>query len=158
MPEELPANEEMAPNRDVADEFRARGGTVGGRFAGLPLLLLTTVGARSGLRRTVPLTYVADGERYVVAAGAAGANPAWFHNLLAHPAVTAEVGMAVLGAVARPATGAERNGLFTRFVAEQPQLASYQAMASREVPMIVPPRPGRRARRRGGEADHRAET
>jgi deazaflavin-dependent oxidoreductase (nitroreductase family) len=136
MPQESPAREEMDPNRQVIDEFRARGGTVGGRFAGLPLLL-TTVGARSGLHRTVPLTYVADGERYVVAAGAAGANPAWFHNLLAHPAVTVEVGTAVFNAVARPAAGAERNGLFTRYVAEQPQLTSYQAMASREVPMIV---------------------
>jgi deazaflavin-dependent oxidoreductase (nitroreductase family) len=137
MPQESPAREEMDPNRQVIDEFRARGGTVGGRFAGLPLLLLTTVGARSGLHRTVPLTYVADGERYVVAAGAAGANPAWFHNLLAHPAVTVEVGTEVFDAVARPAAGAERNGLFTRYVAEQPQLTSYQAMASREVPMIV---------------------
>jgi deazaflavin-dependent oxidoreductase (nitroreductase family) len=137
MPQESPARDEMDPNRQVIDEFRARGGTVGGRFAGLPLLLLTTVGARSGLRRTVPLTYVADGERYVVAAGAAGANPAWCHNVLAHPAVTVEVGTAVFGAVARPAAGAERNGLFTRYVADQPQLTSYQAMASREVPMIV---------------------
>ena len=137
MPQRSPADEETGPNRQVIDEFRARGGTVGGRFARLPLLLLTTVGARSGRRRTVPLTYVADGERYVVAAGAAGANPAWYHNLLAHPAVTVEVGTAVFAAVARPATGAERNGLFTRFAAEQPQLASYQAMAGREVPMVV---------------------
>lgn len=98
----------MGPNRQVIDEFRARGGTVGGRFAGLPLLLLTTVGARSGQRRTVPLTYVADGGRYVVAAGAAGADPAWYHDLLAHPAVTVEVGTAVVAAVARPAAGRPR--------------------------------------------------
>jgi len=105
--------------------------------AGLPLLLLTTVGARSGRRRTVPVTYVADGDRYVVAAGANGANPAWYHNLLAHPAVTVEVGTAVLEALARVAADAERDGLFDRYASEQPQLLSYQAMADREVPVIV---------------------
>lgn len=137
MPQDSPAHDETDPNRQVIDEFRASGGTVGGRFAGLPLLLLTTVGARSGLRRTVPVTYVADGERYVVAAGANGANPAWYHNLLAHPAVTVEVGTAVLEALARVAADAERDGLFDRYASEQPQLHSYQAMADREVPVIV---------------------
>ena len=60
MSQESPGRDEMDPNRQVIDEFRASGGTVGGRFAGLPLLLLTTVGARSGRRHTVPVTYVAD--------------------------------------------------------------------------------------------------
>ena len=69
-PQDSPAHDETDPNRQVIDEFRASGGTVGGRFAGLPLLLLTTEGARTGRRRTVPVTYVADGERYVVAAEA----------------------------------------------------------------------------------------
>jgi F420H(2)-dependent quinone reductase len=68
----MPAREWIDPNRQVIDEFRANGGTVGGQYAGMPLLLLTTVGARSGRRHTVPLTYMADGERYVVAAGAPG--------------------------------------------------------------------------------------
>lgn len=137
MPQEPRVREDAGPNRQVIDEFRARGGTVGGRFAKLPLLLLTTVGARSGRRRTVPVTYVADGECYVVAAGAADANPAWYHNLLAHPAVTIEVGTAVLDAVAQVAAGTERDRLFDRYAGEQPQILSYQAMASREVPVIV---------------------
>jgi|HubBroStandDraft_1064217.scaffolds.fasta_scaffold99983_1 deazaflavin-dependent oxidoreductase (nitroreductase family) len=143
MPQDSPAHDEMDPNRQVIDEFRASGGTVGGRFAGLPLLLLTTIGARSGRRRTVPVTYVADGERYVVAAGANGANPAWYHNLLTRPAVTVEVGTAVLEALARVAAGTERDRLFDRYASEQPQLLSYQAMADREVPVIVltPARP-----------------
>ena len=136
-PQESPADDWLDPNRQVIAEFRARGGAVGGRFAGLPLLLLTTVGARSGRRRTVPVTYVAVGEDFVVAAGANGANPAWHHNLLAHPAVTIEVGAAVLEAVARVAVGAERDALFDRYCSEQPQLISYQAMAGHEVPMIV---------------------
>jgi deazaflavin-dependent oxidoreductase (nitroreductase family) len=137
MPQDSSAHDEMDPNRQVIAEFRANGGTVGGRFAGLPLLLLTTVGARSGRRRTVPVTYVADGERYVVAAGANGANPAWYHNLLSHPAVAVEVGTAVLEPLARVAVGAERDGLFDRYASGQPQLLSYQAMADREVPVIV---------------------
>src|SRR6202050_2886857 len=139
MPQDSSAHDEMDPNRQVIDEFRASGGTVGGRFAGLPLLLLTTVGARSGRRRTVPVTYVADGDRYVVAAGANGANPAWYHNLLAQPAVTVEVGTAVLEALARGAAGAGRDGVFDSHASAQRQLLSYQAMAAREVPVIVLP-------------------
>jgi deazaflavin-dependent oxidoreductase (nitroreductase family) len=106
-------------------------------FAGLPLLLLTTIGARSGRHRTVPLTYITDGERYVVAAGAAGANPAWYHNVLTHPDVTVEVVTAVFDATAQIATGDERASLFDRYAAQQPQLRSYQAGAARHVPMVV---------------------
>lgn len=118
-------------------EFRTRDGMVGGQHAGLPLLLLTCTGARTGRRRTVPLTYLADDGRYIVAAGAAGANPAWYHNVVAHPAITIEVGTAVFDAVARITIGAERDALFDRFAVEQPQLVSYQAEADRRVPMIV---------------------
>lgn len=144
MPQEPAAYEQNTPNEQVVEEFRARGGVVGGWLARLPLLLLTTIGARSGRRRTVPLTYMSDGERYVVAAGAAGGNPAWYHNVLAHPAVTIEVGTAVLDAVAQVAEGTERDRLYDRLVAEQPQLATYQDAASRDVPMVIltPVQPG----------------
>jgi deazaflavin-dependent oxidoreductase (nitroreductase family) len=144
MPQESRAQERFDPNRQVVEEFRANGGTVGGRFAGLPLLLLTMVGARSGRRRTVPLTYIADGERYVVGAGAVGANPAWYHNVLAHPGVTVEVGTDVFDATALVTTGSERATLFDRYAAEQPQLLSFQEWAERDVPMIAltPVRPG----------------
>ena len=133
----MPAHEWGDPNRRVVEEFRANGGSVGGMFAGVPLLLLTTIGARSGRHRTVPLTYITDGERYVVAAGAAGANPAWYHNVLAHPDVTVEVATAVFDATAQIATGDERASLFDRFAAQQPQLRSYQPGAARDVPMVV---------------------
>jgi deazaflavin-dependent oxidoreductase (nitroreductase family) len=74
-------------DRQVIAEFRANGGRVGGYFTGTPLLLLTTTGARTGRRRIVALTYLADGERYVVLAANAGAsrNPDWYHNLVADP-------------------------------------------------------------------------
>lgn len=124
-------------NRRVIAEFRTHDGTVGGQHAGLPLLLLTCTGAHTGRRRTVPLTYLADNGRYIVAAGAAGANPAWYHNVVTHPAVTIEVGTEIFDAVARNAVGVERDALFDRFAVEQPQLASYQADADRPVPMVV---------------------
>jgi deazaflavin-dependent oxidoreductase (nitroreductase family) len=145
----VPAYDRGDPNRWVVEEFRATGGTVGGMFAGLPLLLLTTIGVRSGRRRSVPLTYIADGDRYVVAAGAAGANPAWYHNVLAHPAVTVEVATDVFDATARIVTGSERAVLFDRYAAQQPQLVSYQALAQRYVPMIaLTPTPARLSRSR----------
>ena len=144
-----PATARADPNQQVVGEFRVRGGTVDGMHAGMPLLLLTTVGARSGRRHTVPLTYLADEGSYVVAGGAAGpagpdSNPAWYHNLRARPAVTIEVGTEVLEAVARVTAGAERDRLFDRYAAEHPQLLFYQARTSRQVPVIVlvPVRPG----------------
>jgi len=78
----------------IAD-FRAHGGAVtSGPFAGRPVLLLTTTGAQSGQPRLAPLVYSRDGEHYVVVASKGGAptHPAWYHNLLAHPIVTVEVG------------------------------------------------------------------
>lgn len=124
-------------NDPVVDEFRATAGAPGGRVAHLPLLLLTTTGARSGNRRTVPLTYVAHGDSFVVAAGAAGGNPAWLHNVLAHPAVTMELGAQRLDAVAQVVLGAERQRLFDRFAGEQPQLLTYQAQADRDIAMVL---------------------
>ena len=81
-------------NRQTIEAFRASGGKVGGVWEGRPLLLLTTTGAKSGQRRTTPVMYLADGDRLLVFATKAGAptNPAWYHNLLAHPEVTVEVG------------------------------------------------------------------
>ncbi|MGW6279881.1 nitroreductase/quinone reductase family protein [Kribbella sp. NPDC055071] len=127
------------PNQRIVEIFRTSGGTVGGMFTGMPLLLLTSTGARSGRRHTVPLTYLADGASCVVAAAAAGAsrNPAWYHNLFARPAVSVEIGDRMLDATARIATGTERERLFGRLAAEYPQLASYQARTARLIPMVV---------------------
>jgi deazaflavin-dependent oxidoreductase (nitroreductase family) len=126
-------------NRQVITEFRAHGGTVSGYFANMPLLLLTTTGAKSGQPRTSPLTYMLDGDRYVVFAGNAGAarHPDWYHNLLADPRVVVEVGANRLQAIALVITGAERAALFERYTADQPQLAFYQAQTTRQVPAIV---------------------
>jgi deazaflavin-dependent oxidoreductase (nitroreductase family) len=123
----------------IVAEFRANGGEVGGYYVGLPLLLLTTTGARTGKRRATPLTYLPDGDRYVVAAANAGAagNPDWYRNLVADPAVSVEVGTETFKATATVAAGPERAELFRRCADEYPQLAHYQLMTTREIPMVV---------------------
>src|SRR4051794_20362359 len=89
-------------NQPVIDEFRAHGGRVGGMFEGATLALLTTTGARTGLRRTSPVGWVpVDGRHVVVAsAGGAPADPAWYHNLVADPRLTVEVGTEIYPATA----------------------------------------------------------
>jgi deazaflavin-dependent oxidoreductase (nitroreductase family) len=136
------SHEVAPPSRDqerVVAEFRARGGRVGGYHAAMQLLLLTTTGARTGLRRAVPLTYLPDGDRYLVTAGNAGSDghPAWYYNLIAGPEVTVEVGTEVFEAVAIAAGEAERVTLYDRFSAAYPQAAAYQARTSRQIPVII---------------------
>jgi deazaflavin-dependent oxidoreductase (nitroreductase family) len=135
----LPDRDIRSANRRVIDEFRANGGVVGGYFAGISLLLLTTTGARSGRPHISPLSYLAEGGRYFVAAAAGGAaaNPAWFHNLIACPEVTVEVGDEAFEARAAVTTGEERDVLFERFTAQQPQLAVYQSRTTRQIPMVA---------------------
>ncbi|MGW5261518.1 nitroreductase family deazaflavin-dependent oxidoreductase [Microbispora sp. NPDC004025] len=129
----------MSFNQSVIDEFRANGGRVGGPFEGGDLLLLTTVGARSGREHTVPLGYVRDGDALLVVASAGGAprHPAWYHNLLAHPAVRVEVGEEVFDAVAVPAEGERRERLFEHVVRVAPGYGDYQARTARAIPVVV---------------------
>ncbi|WP_261560253.1 nitroreductase family deazaflavin-dependent oxidoreductase [Frankia tisae] len=126
-------------NRLVIEEFRANAGKVGGYFADKPLLLLTTTGARTGASRTNPLGYLADGDRYVVFASVVGepTNPAWYHNLLANPDATVEVGTEVLPATAVVATGDDRARLYERYAAHHPQWATYQTRTTRQIPVIM---------------------
>ncbi|HEV8634289.1 MAG TPA: nitroreductase family deazaflavin-dependent oxidoreductase [Chloroflexota bacterium] len=126
-------------NQSMIAEFRANGGRVGGPFAGRPMLLLTTTGAKSGQPRTSPLVYTTDGDRLVVIASKGGAptNPAWYHNLLAHPEVTLEVGTERFPARATVATGQERERLFTAQAAMMPGFADYQRRTTRQLPVIT---------------------
>ena len=91
-------------NTQIIEEFRANEGVVGGAFEGAPMLLLTTTGAKSGKPRVNPMMYRdEDGRSYVFASKAAApTNPDWYHNLLAHPEVSIEVGADVFDAVATP--------------------------------------------------------
>jgi deazaflavin-dependent oxidoreductase (nitroreductase family) len=123
----------------VVAEFRARGGEVGGYHASMRLLLLTTTGARTGQRRAVPLTYLPDGGRYVVTAGNAGSDshPAWYYNLAADPGVTVEAGNETFEAIAVIAEEAERAALYERFAVAYPQLAGYQELTTRQIPLVI---------------------
>ena len=126
-------------NRGIIEEFRANGGTVGGPFAGATLLLLTTTGAKTGRRGTTPLVYSKDGDRLVIMASKAGAptNPAWYHNLLAHPTVTVEVGDESFAAQAVVVVGAERDRLFARHAEQNPGFLQYQEKTTRVIPVVT---------------------
>ena len=126
-------------NQTIIEEFRSNGGVVGGSFEGRPVLLLGTTGAKTGLRRLNPLMYLADGDRWVVFASRGGApkNPDWYHNLLAHPAVTIEVGTETIAARAEVMAGEERDRLYAQQAGRYPQFAAYQERTSRIIPVIA---------------------
>jgi deazaflavin-dependent oxidoreductase (nitroreductase family) len=126
-------------NAQIIDEFHRNEGRVGGIFEGTPLLLLHHTGAKSGGNRVNPVGYLSAGERYVVIAsnGGAPANPAWYHNLKAHPSVTIEVGTVTIDVVASEASGEERERLYRTLVERFPQLSEYAQKTERLIPVIV---------------------
>lgn len=106
---------------------------------GMPLLLLHTVGAKSGQARVNPLAYLSDGDRFVVIASFAGApnHPPWYHNLVANPEVVVEVGTEKLEAVATVAEEPERTELYAKMAAAMPVFDEYQARTDRVIPVVV---------------------
>ena len=127
-------------NTRIIEEFRAHGGKVGGPFEGAPMVLLTTIGAKSGTQRTTPLVYLPDGDRVVVFGSKAGAptNPAWFHNLVANPSVIVEVGDQRYGATATVVDGDERTRLYDEQARRMPAFADYAVAAGdRVIPVIT---------------------
>jgi len=128
-------------NQALIAEFRANGGEVSGSH---PVLLLTTVGAKSGQPHTSPLGYSSDGERLIVIGAYSGApiHPAWYHNLVANPDVTVELGRERLAMRAVVTEGAERERLFNQRAAEAPWVVKYQAMTTRQLPVVVLERGG----------------
>lgn len=126
-------------NAKVIDEFRANGGEVGGMFEGMPILLVHHTGAKSGAQRINPVAYLRDGERYAIFASKAGAptNPAWYHNLKAHPETTIEVGDETLAVRVSEATGEERDRLYREQAERRPQFAEYEQKTSRMIPVLV---------------------
>jgi deazaflavin-dependent oxidoreductase (nitroreductase family) len=126
-------------NTKIIEEFRTTGGKVGGQFAGAPLLLLHSTGAKSGQDRVAPVMYLAEGDDLVVFASKAGAdtNPDWFHNLKANPDTRVEVGTDTVAVRARIAEGEERDRLFDRQKAAYPGFADYEAGTDRVIPVVV---------------------
>jgi F420H(2)-dependent quinone reductase len=120
--------------------YRASGGRIGQHHRGAPpMLLLDNVGARSGRRRTTPLGYIRDGESWVVIASKGGhpRNPSWFHNLMAHPDTTIQVGAERRAVHARLAGAAERARLWPQAVAAYAGYATYQQRTKREIPLVI---------------------
>ena len=126
-------------NQRVIEEFRSSGGKVSGAFAGAPMILVTHRGAKSGKTYTTPLVYSKDGERYVIIASKAGAptNPAWYHNLIAHPEVTVEVGHEKFTVTVVEAKGAERDRLFDAQASLMPQFNEYRQRTERRIPVLT---------------------
>ena len=126
-------------NQKVISEFRSNQGKVGGQMQGMPLLLLTTTGYKTGRSLTKPLAYSKDGDRIFVIASFAGSprNPSWFTNLSANPAVTVEVGAERFQARARIASGEERERLFKLQADKLNIFYDYQKKTSRQIPVVV---------------------
>jgi len=126
-------------NQQIIDEFRANGGKVGGQFAGANLLILRTIGAKSGEVRESPVAYFPedDGSMVVVASKAGlPTNPAWYHNLKANPKFDVEVGAQTLAVTAEEITGVEYAAKWAEIVAKAPGFGEYQTKTTRVIPLI----------------------
>ena len=131
-------------NQSIIEEFRANAGKVGGRFEGVPVLLLHTTGAKSGQPRVNPVAYQSDGDRLVVFASYAGAptNPAWFHNLVAGGPASVEVGTERFPVTARVTEGDERERYRSKQKQDLPGFAEYERKTTRQIPVVVLERAG----------------
>jgi deazaflavin-dependent oxidoreductase (nitroreductase family) len=125
-------------NKGVIKEFRENGGKVGGMFEGAAMILVHHTGAKSGVERITPLVYLGEGERVFIFASKGGAddNPSWFHNLVANPKTTIEVGTETYEVVATVLEGAERDEYYAKQAALQPNFAEYQLATKRVIPVV----------------------
>jgi deazaflavin-dependent oxidoreductase (nitroreductase family) len=125
-------------NRGVIEEFRANGGRVA-QFEGRPLLLLHHKGAKSGTDRVNPLVFLPVGDDFAVFGSKAGAdtNPAWYHNLQAHPDTTIEVGSETIPVRARVAEGDERTRIWDEQKRENSNFAEYEKLTTRPIPVVI---------------------
>jgi deazaflavin-dependent oxidoreductase (nitroreductase family) len=127
-------------NSKIIEEFRANDGKVGGPFEGATLLLLHTTGARSGQERVNPVMYrdLGNGSYAVFASkGGAPTNPDWYHNLVANPRVSAEIGTRTGQFTARVADGDEREQIWVPHKEKNPGFADYERNTTRQIPVVV---------------------
>jgi len=126
-------------NKRIIEEFRANEGKVGGFFENITLLLLHTVGAKSGEQRLNPTAYINDGERLVIAASKGGAdtNPDWYYNLVANPDVTVEVGTEKFPARAEITPEPERTELYGKLKSIYPGFGDYETKTTRVIPVVT---------------------
>jgi deazaflavin-dependent oxidoreductase (nitroreductase family) len=127
-------------NHDLIADLRAHSGhPTSGPFVGRPMVILTTVGAKSGAVRETPLVYSRDGDRIVIVASMGGAprHPSWYHNLLAQPRVTVEIDGERFPAIAEVAGATERRRLYDQHAAINPSFLEYEARTSRVIPVTT---------------------
>ncbi len=125
-------------NKQIIEEFHANAGKVGGPFEGATLLLLHTIGAKSGQPRINPLVYYSENGRIFIFASKAGAptNPDWYHNIVAHPDVNVEIGTEEF-----PVTGVvlgekERDEIYAKNAVQNPGFAEYEKKTTRKIPVV----------------------
>lgn len=126
-------------NTRVIEEFRANEGRVGGSFEGAPLLLLHSTGARSNTERVNPMMYQAVGDGFAVFASKAGAdtNPDWYHNLVAHPEASVEVGTDTVDVTARVLGADEREPIWETQKRRYQGFADYETKTDRVIPVVM---------------------
>lgn len=125
-------------NNQIIDQYRANDGKLGEQFP-FPVLLLHTVGARSGEPRVNPVAYLPDGDRLLVFASAAGAdkNPAWYHNLIAKPTAKVEVGTETFDVAVSELKGEERDRFYKIQADRYENFAEYERKTSRVIPVVA---------------------
>lgn len=140
----MPVQGRYAPSpeqwvRDQVQEYESSGGTRGTMMRGMPVVVLTTRGAKSGLVRKTPLMRVEHDGAYAVVASKGGApeHPVWYANLLADPHVELQDGPVRQDMTAREVTGEEKAVWWERAVAAFPQYADYQRRTDRAIPLLV---------------------
>ncbi|NOV99601.1 nitroreductase family deazaflavin-dependent oxidoreductase [Isoptericola chiayiensis] len=135
--EYVPSPSEFVANQ--VETFEASAGAEGNTMRGKPVIILTTVGARSGKVRKIPLMRVEHDGAYAVVASMGGAptHPVWYHNIVAHPQVELQDGPDKHAYVAREVTGDEKAAWWERAVAAWPDYAEYQKKTDREIPVFV---------------------
>lgn len=140
----MPLHGEYTPSpekwvRDQVERYESSGGTKGTTLGGRPVIVLTTLGAKSGLVRKAPLMRVEHDGRYAAVASLGGSakNPVWYANVLAHPLVEVQDGPVKRDMIAREITGAEKALWWERAVAAYPPYADYQAKTKRVIPVFL---------------------
>jgi deazaflavin-dependent oxidoreductase (nitroreductase family) len=126
-------------NTKIIEEFRAHEGKVGGPFDGAPMVLVHSKGAKSGDARIHPLVFQAVGESFAIFASAAGApkSPAWYHNLVANPETTIEVGTETIEVTARETEGEERDTIWATQKERMSNFVEYEAKTTRTIPVLL---------------------
>jgi deazaflavin-dependent oxidoreductase (nitroreductase family) len=126
-------------NDSVIEEFRANKGKISGNFVSMDLLLVTTTGAKSGNKFTVPVAYTMDGDKYVIIAskGGSATHPDWYHNLVKNPEVEIEVGEEKFPAKAEITEDPERERLYSQHADKYPMFNDYKQKTDRKIPVIL---------------------